>query len=232
MHHAQIAILYKLRHSRSATFSELMRETELSSDVFKFHIHKLTKLGYLQKTAEGVYVLTLQGKEFANNLDQKKRSTQKQPKLSVLLVVPRKNDLGETEYLVQKRKRHPFYGFWGCISGPIQWGEDAEDTARREFSKQTGLSASFSVTSFYRKRDYNEGTGTILEDKLFIILEAHDVHGEFRPTFWAGGENTWMAQAELRQQAQYFASSDEAISMVDTGKIYESEQAQYQSSDY
>ena len=232
MHHAQIAILYKLRHSTSATFSELMRETELSSDVFKFHIHKLTKLGYLQKTAEGAYILTLQGKEFANNLDHEKRSTQKQPKLSILLVVPRKNDLGETEYLVQKRKRHPFYGFWGCISGPVQWGEDAEDTARHEFTKQTGLNASFSIESFYRKRDYSEETGDILEDKLFIVLKAHDMHGGFTPSYWTGGENAWMTQAELRQQARYFASSDEAINMVSSGKVYESEQARYQPSDY
>lgn len=208
-----------------------MRPTGLQSDTFKFHLRKVAKLGYIEKTTTGQYQLTPRGKEFANNLDESRLTTQRQPKLSVLLIIKKPVRHDEPLFLFQKRLRNPFFGFWSCIGGPIQWGQDAEATAAKELKKQTGLTAVCKVQSFYRKRDYDDTTDLLLEDKLFIILQATKVEGELANT-WHGGLNKWMTVHEFKQQPKYFSSVCEAIDMLDTGKTYTTQVAHYSSLDY
>jgi ADP-ribose pyrophosphatase YjhB (NUDIX family) len=208
-----------------------MRPTGLVSDTFKFHLRKLINLGYVEKRPSGDYHLTAKGKEFANNLDDTKLSVQKQPKLSVLLVIKKQSDDGNELFLVQKRLRRPFLGFWGCISGPVQWGEEAEETAERELRKQTGLSGSFEVCSFYRKRDYETGSDILLEDKLFFVVAVSDVKDELSNA-WSGGHNEWMTIDELSQRKDRFDSSLDAIRIVQTGSTYISQKAYYNLTEY
>lgn len=231
MHKVQIAILYNLRHAQSARFSALMRNSGLESDTFKFHLRKLVSLKYVSKLVTGQYTLTPRGKEFANNLDESSFVIQKQPKLSVLLVVTRLAADGQTLYLFQKRMRNPYYGFWGNIGGPVLWNEEFETTAERELKKQTGLTASFSVKSFYRKKDYDMKTDTMLEDKLFVILEADQIRGELANT-WPHGVNQWMTEEELMQQEKYFKSSNEIIDMVRESRVYTSQSVSYDIHEY
>ncbi|EDK72338.1 NUDIX hydrolase [candidate division TM7 genomosp. GTL1] len=210
IHPTQMRILYDLRRVESARFSELMKPSKLESDVFKFHIKKLLKFGYIQKFDER-YVLTPAGKEFANNLDHVRRVVQKQPKLSVLIVVGRTSDSGEPEFLFHQRKRHPYFDFWGFLSGPVQWGEAAAVTAARELKKQTGLEADFTVHAFYRQRDYLDPDG-LVEDKLFIVARANNIRGE-PDIAWSGGISSWMTPAECKQQEKYFASTEEVLDL-------------------
>lgn len=231
LHKAEVSILYSLRHTESARFTDLMRPTGLISDVFKFHLRKVVALGYVEKRPSGDYHLTAKGKEFANNLDDTKLSVQKQPKLSVLLVVTKQSDDGTELFLVQKRLRRPFLGFWGCISGPVQWGEEAEETAEKELKKQTGLGGSFEVQSFYRKRDYETGSDTLLEDKLFFIVSVSDIQGELSNE-WGGGLNEWMTVDELSRQKDRFDSSLDAIEILQTGSTYISQKAYYDLAEY
>lgn len=229
MHKVQIIILYALRHTKTARFSDLMRLTGLDSDTFKFHVKKLVKLGYLEKTSIGQYALTAAGKEFANNLDEPKRFVQKQPKLSVLLVVPKPNS--NSQYLFQQRKRSPYYDFWSCIGGPVQWGEEFEETAIHELKKQTGLTADFRVRSFYHKRDYIDDFNDLLEDKLFVVLEATNVKGQL-DNIWHGGFNAWMTVEEFKQQGKHFDSVYEAIEHLQKGIAYASRTAYYNPEEY
>jgi predicted transcriptional regulator len=231
LHKVEVSILYSLRHTESARFTTLMRPTGLVSDTFKFHLRKLINLGHVEKRPAGDYHLTAKGKEFANNLDNTKLSVQKQPKLSVLLVVKKQGDDGDELFLVQKRLRRPFLGFWGCISGPVQWGEEAEETAERELRKQTGLGGSFKVRSFYRKRDYGTGSDVLLEDKLFFIVAVSDIKDELSNA-WSGGHNEWMTVNELSQQKDRFDSSLDAIRILQTGSTYVSQKAYYDLTKY
>jgi ADP-ribose pyrophosphatase YjhB (NUDIX family) len=208
-----------------------MRLSGLADDTFKFHLRRLMKLGYVRKSEAGVYDLSLAGKEFANNLNQAVTGVQKQPKLSVLLVVSRPGADGSApEYLFQCRRRNPYYGFWSCFGGPLQWGEDVEETAARELRKHSGLHASFAVRAFYRKRDYTED-GALLEDKLFTVLEAQEAHGKLMPE-WHGGHTAWMTVNEFMQQEKRFDSACEVITMVRTGKTFASAQVTYPLEDY
>jgi predicted transcriptional regulator len=232
LHKAQITTLYALRHRETARFSDLMRLTDLGSDAFKFHLKKLTTLGHVAKQASGQYALTATGKEFANNLSESQRTIQKQPKLSVLLIVANpKKESSAAKYLFQKRARNPYYGFWSCIGGPVQWGEEFEESAARELKKQTNLTANFAVRMFYRKKDYAEKSGNLLEDKLFVVLEATDVRGELANT-WHGGLNQWMTVEEFEQQEKHFESACEVIKLVIDNEGYVSRKAMYSQEDY
>jgi hypothetical protein len=208
-----------------------MRPTGLESDTFKFHLRKVIDFGYVEKRLTGEYHLTASGNEFANNLDSAKRTIQKQPKLSVLIVASKQAENGNELFLVQKRLRRPFLGFWGCLSGPVRWGEEAEETAERELRKQTGLTGSFTVRTFFRKRDYKTGSGELLEDKLFFVIEATGVKGELSNA-WAGGFNQWMTADELSGQTNKFESSVDAIEILQMNKTYISQKAYYELDKY
>lgn len=218
LHKAQVSILSTLRHGTTIRYSGLMRPTGLESDVFKFHIRKLVRQGYVVKLSAGEYALTAKGKEFANNLDEVKRVPQRQPKHSLLLVV-RKPDVSGDLYLFQRRLRQPHWGYWGFISGPVQWGVDAEATARRELKKQTGLTANFQTTSFYRQRDYDPKSGDLLEDKLFYIMQADNVSGELASTY-PHGRSEWMTLAQLEQRDKHFESTSTVIGMLKRNQAY------------
>ena len=230
LHKAQISTLYLLRHARSARFGELRKPTGLESDIFKFHIQALQKKGYIVKTPEGAYELTATGREFANNLNDTQRTVQKQPKLSMLLIVTRQTK-NQTEYLVQERLRHPFFGYVSCLSGPVQWGEPAEETAAHELAKQTGLSATFVIRGQYRQRDYSAIETTLLEDKLFIVMEAYAVEGTLQDT-WRHGKNSWMSLAAIQQLPKQFDSFTGAIRMLQSGQISAAAESYYQPEDY
>ena len=231
LHRVQASILNTLRHTPDARFGVLMKPTGLQSDTFKFHLRKLVRFDYVEKLETGTYRLTAKGKEFANNIDETKRTAQHQPKLSILLIVPRPHSKDKPEFLFQKRKRNPYFGFWSCISGPIQWGEEAEIAAAHELKKQTGLTAACEVRAFYRKRDYDTMSQLILEDTLFIILEATKVSGTLS-NFWHGGHNEWMTLDEFTQQPKHFTSVCEAVDILKTGKTYISKERHYTAEEY
>jgi predicted transcriptional regulator len=233
-HKVRALILYELRHRQTARFSELMKQSGLESDSFKFHIRALVEQGYIQKTSDMSYSLTPAGKESANNLDQDRSRSLKQPKVSLLIVLSRNNAENQLEYLVQQRLRQPFYGYWGCMSGPAQWGADFEETARQEIAKQCGITGiECGVHSFHRQKDY-DGAGNLLEDKLFIVITA-SVGRNIELKGWPYGHNTWMTMAEFTRQEKAFQASAKAIWSVNNlaaSATYTSDTVVYSAKDY
>ncbi len=213
LHKVRADILYMLRHQQTARFSELMKQSSLESDTFKFHVRALQEQGYIQKVPQGGYELTPIGKEAANNLDESGLHGLRQPKLSLHIVLSRISQEGETMYLVQQRQRQPFYGYWGCLSGPAQWGEDFEETARKELQKQCSITdVEYRPQSFYRQRDY-DATGVLLEDKLFVIIVASTQSES--TSEWLHGHNKWMTLTELSAQEKTFESSVKILTELD-----------------
>ena len=230
LHKAEVSILKSLRKMEGSRFSELMRPTGLTSDNFKFYLRNLVKLGWIEKDTTGNYALTPGGKELANNLDETRQTVQRQPKISVLVVASRQRTDGETEYLLQRRLRHPYYGFWGLISGPVQWGESFEETAEAELYKQTGLVAKCAVRSFCRSSDYDMDD-ELLEDKLFAIMLAQGVRGEIS-TPWGGGKSQWMTLAKLLTQDKYFPLTADQIRLAEKGVTYTAAKPRYALAEY
>jgi ADP-ribose pyrophosphatase YjhB (NUDIX family) len=226
-----MTILHSLRYAPSARFNTLLQATGHTSDTFKFHLRKLVQLGYVIKLETGDYQLTPRGKEYANSLNEQQRVVEKQPKVSVLMVIAKANDNGEVIYLLQKRARHPFYGYWSELHGRATWGEPFEATAQRQLNRQAGLTAEFVVHSFRRVRDYSSDDHALLEDKLFVIVKATHISGELRNDY-AGGTNAWLSLADIRAHDKVFASTRAIIESLDDNTFYQTQDITYDTGDY
>jgi len=211
-HDAQMAILRHLLLSPGAGFAELQKSTDLTSDHFNFHIKKLVETGYVEKKDNGHYVLSRAGKEYANRMDTDDNVIEKQPKISVALIV----ENNEGKFLAQERLKQPYYGFWGRLTGKIRWGETMLEAAARELMEEAGLTADLRVGGFYHKMDYDKDSGDLLEDKIFVLIHGTNPKGELIVED-EGHRNEWLSHEEFAQKEKSFQSVPE-ITALATGK--------------
>lgn len=229
IHETQVLIMRHLLFSPSAGFAELQKNTKLTSDHFNFHLKKLLETGYVEKN-DNQYSLTVQGKEYANRLDTDENEIERQPKVSVVLVVERQ--IGDRrEFLCQQRLKQPYYGFWGRLGGKVRWGESFEEAAQRELLEETGLTAEFTYKMLFRKRDYKKQNGALLEDKAFIIMYTNDAHGELMADF-EGGHNEWLTQEEFIAKEKTFESARKFVELIDNGTTYYTDTYTYDDTEY
>lgn len=229
-HAAQVAILRHLLFKPQASFAQLQKEAHLTSDHFNFHVKKLVDEGYVEKQDKS-YRLTHKGKEYANRMDTDENEIEKQPKVSVAITLERQNIKGEREFLFQQRKKNPYYDFWGRVGGKIRWGESILEAAKRELKEETGLEAEFEQRLLYHKRDFNKGTGKLLEDKIFFCVYATEYTGEFIEEF-EGGVNKWMTVEEFHQKPKRFTSVDEFMELMEKGEPFAEREFYYDESEY
>ena len=208
-HDAQMAILRHLLLSPGAGFAQLQKSTDLSSDHFNFHIKKLVDEGYVQKKDSGHYVLSRAGKEYANRMDTDDNIIEKQPKISVGLII----ENSEGKFLAQERLKQPYYGFWGRPTGKIRWGETMLEAAARELMEETGLTADLRVGGFYHKMDYDKESGDMLEDKIFVLVHGINPQGELIVED-EGHRNEWLSAEEFAQKEKSFASVPEITALA------------------
>lgn len=208
-HTAQMKILRHLLLSPHAGFAQLQKQTDLTSDHANFHIKKLIDEGYITKNDDERYVLTRAGKEYANRMDTVDNVIEKQPKLSVALII----ENPEGKYLAQQRLKQPYYGFWGRPTGKIRWGETMLEAAERELTEETGLTADLSVAGFYHKMDYDKDSGDLLEDKVFVLIYGTNPQGELVVDD-EGHHNEWLSDEELHERGKYFQSVPEITAMA------------------
>ncbi len=218
LHPTQVSILHSLRYAPSERFNALMKPTGHTSDTFKFHVRKLIKQGCVEKRNDGRYQLTAFGKEFANNLEESQRTLRKQPTLSVFLVVPRPGSK-EAEFLMFKRARNPFIGYWTCITDPVRWGESFESRASKRLEMQTGLQADFTVHSLRRIRNYASETEQLLEDMFFVVMLGSNPQGQLKNDY-PGGKHAWLTLGELKQQGKYYDSVVDVLEDLRSEKTF------------
>ncbi len=231
VHAAQTSILRELLFCAAAGFAQLRKPTGLSSDHFAFHIGRLVELGLVEREEAGQYRLTARGKEYANRLDTDDRTIERQGKVAVLVVARRKRLDGQHEYMVQKRLKQPYYGFYGFMTGKLRWGETVEEGAARELKEETGLKGDLTVKAVYHKMDYT-AEGTMLEDKHFYVVLADDARGDFVAMF-EGGENYWYTLSEVSSLDNAFAGMDSTAELVNQPEMmFRERRFTYQAEDY
>lgn len=230
VHEAQIAIIRHLLFRPHATFAELQKATELTSDHFTFHVRKLTEVGYVEKDGSK-YALTPKGKEFANRMDTDENVIEKQPKISIAITLERRNTRGEREFLFQQRKKNPYFDFWGRVGGKIRWGESILEAAQRELKEETGLEADMEYKLLYHKRDFNKADGELLEDKIFLCVYGTNYRGELVEEFEAG-VNKWMTVEEFHRQDKRFTSVDDFTRLMEAGETFAEREYYYDKSEY
>jgi 8-oxo-dGTP diphosphatase len=214
IHSAQAKILRVLLFQPAARFSQL-NEEKLPNDHFAFHLKQLTESGLVKKTLDGRYELTAKGKEFANRMDTETIKLERQAKIGALIVAVRKSS-HKTLYLLQKRLKQPYFGFWGFVSGKVRWGETAQDTAKRELTEETGLIAGEVMLAGIEHKIDCQQSGLVLEDKFFFVFTSREPAGLFREKF-EGGENRWLTKGEIRNLPDLFPDVRLILEMV-TGK--------------
>jgi ADP-ribose pyrophosphatase YjhB (NUDIX family)/predicted transcriptional regulator len=212
-HEAQMAIMKHLLHVPDAGFAQLQKATGLSSDHFNFHIKKLVSEDLVAKNDGGKYHLTHKGKEYANRMDTDNHVIEKQPKLSVGLII--ENDKGE--FVAQQRLKQPYYGFWGRPTGKIRWSETVLEAAARELEEETGLTADLEFKGIYHKMDHKD-SGEFLEDKYFYIVHGTNPKGTLMTEF-EGGRNAWLDDKELIAKDKVFESIPDITDMAKTTAV-------------
>jgi len=230
VHEARIAIIRYLLFRPHAGFAELQKVTDLTSDHFTFHLHKLIEVGYLEKD-DTRYTLTSRGKEYANRMDTDENVIEKQPKVSVAITLERRNVSGEREFLFQQRKKNPYFDFWGRVGGKIRWGESILEAARRELKEETGLEADMEYKLLYHKRDFNKESGELLEDKIFLCVYGTNYRGELMEEFEAG-VNKWMTIEEFHRQDKRFTSVDDFTQLMEDGEAFAEREYYYDKAEY
>ena len=210
LHLAQTKILRELLFMPTARFAELQKASGLESDHVKFHIKQLIKLGYVNKIGNA-YQLSVTGKEYANKLDTDAGVIERQPKVAVLLVVEQYNPKTHmVEYLLQKRLKHPYFGFWGAPTGKVRWGETLLDAATRELKEETGLTGTFEYRGIYHERVRHQETGEIIEDKLFQLMFCDRFSGKLQVKF-DGGYNAWRTLEDMALEPKKYKGFETEI---------------------
>ncbi|HSH31524.1 MAG TPA: NUDIX domain-containing protein [Candidatus Saccharimonadales bacterium] len=218
IHPAQAEILNVLLFNPTAKFGEL-NKTGLGSDHFNFHLKRLLELGLVEKIDGGSYRLSVIGKEFAGRFDTEQMVIERQAKLGALLV-PAREQAGTMKYLVQRRLKQPFYGYWGLLGGKIRWGETVLEAAGRELKEETGLSGQLKLGVILHKMDYTPA-GEMLEDKFFYIVRVGQVAGELIETF-DSGRNAWKSLPEieeLERQGQAFEHIGQMVKLAQAKQL-------------
>ena len=228
-HRTQMHILKHLLLSPQASFSALQKASGITSDSLTFHIKQLTKSGYIQHIPKtlGDYRLTRKGKEYANRMDTEEQVIEKQPKLSVVIVLEDE----EGRHLQQQRLKQPYYGYWGHMTGKIRWGETMLEAGARELQEETGLTADLRVVGFYHKLDYDATTKELLEDKYFCLIHGTHPKGVLRDS--EGLHNEWLSIDAFTKKEKQFGSVQETIDLIRSKGFVVKEQSYfYKADDY
>lgn len=131
-HHIQSEIFAKLRASDTLRYKDL-KDSSIESSQFVYHLNELIKRKLVEKVDKGLYALTPLGVMVAQNFSSDTRKVS----LGVLtytLVFLRSN---KGRWLVVKRKKHPFYSMYACVSGKLHFNETLGAAAQRELREHT-----------------------------------------------------------------------------------------------
>lgn len=206
MHKHQKEILMQLLFKPFSTFTDLNIEG-LSSDHFTYHIKSLRELDFVKKTNNGKYVLTTKGKEYANTYDTDKKEIEKQPKYAVFLV-PKKVENGKELLLIQERRKEPYFGYRGFLTGKVRFGEKLEDAAKRELMEESGLTGDLVFKGAHRDIVYSKDDKKLFEDKVFHIFEVTNCKGSFIEDP-EGGHNFWATEEEFENLDKKYYNEDD-----------------------
>jgi ADP-ribose pyrophosphatase YjhB (NUDIX family) len=193
-HPLQKSIVLKLIHSPSATFSNLLGD-EKDSNKFSYHLTKLESGGIIKKV-DSRYSLSDEGKRLSSFIEGDTGSKALFPTFAHVTIA-QDGDL----ILAQKRLKEPFYGYWGLISGKINFGFNVEECALRDIEEETGLTASKGeLIGINQAKTYDDGK--LLHHHIMFYVRLSGIKGDLREKTHKG-ENAWMTVEEFKQKERF-----------------------------
>ncbi len=215
LHPVQANILRALLFAPKARFSQL-NTLNFTSDHFNFHIKELLKLMLIEKI-NGLYCLTIKGKEFANRFDTQTNSYEKQAKISTCTIATT-SEKGQHLYLIHERLKQPYFGYFGFITGKLKWGETVTQGAIRELAEESGLVGTMKLKGIEHKMDFNEN-GQLLDDKFFYIYKTTNCTGKLLDKEASSGKNHWLTLGQIKTLKNKFDDVMQLIEIVESCKL-------------
>jgi ADP-ribose pyrophosphatase YjhB (NUDIX family) len=194
LHTIQLSILNNLLFVESARYTDIKPNKEIENNQFDFHLKQLIDAGYAQKV-DSKYALTTLGKEYANRIDTEDVKIITQAKIGVFVCGVRE-DSGNKEFLLITRKKQPFFGCQGFMSGKVPYGEQVIETAKRELLEEANLTGEPKIVSIRHYRVYDKNTKNLVEDKFIYYCRVDNPQGDLKPN--AESDFTWVAENELQ----------------------------------
>lgn len=193
-HPMQRGILLKLIHTPAASFSELLGD-ERDSNKFAYHLGKLDALGLIVKS-EGRYSLSDEGKRLSSFIEGDTGKKAAFPTFAHVIIVKDGDKI-----LVQRRLKEPFYGYWGLISGKINFGWNVEECALRDITEETGLVAEKSeLIGMNQAKTYEDGK--MMHHHIMFYVRLSGLTGKLNEKTHKG-ENTWMTVEEFKATERF-----------------------------
>lgn len=183
MHRLQQQIIYRLSMNSPLRYARL-KPAEVEGNHFMYHLRKLLAEGLVEKK-EGVYELTPQGMLYVDKLSLQTLEPRIQPKIVTQIAV----QSGAEEWLLYRRRRHPFTGLIGFPYGKIHLGERIAEAAERELEEKTGLSAQLTHVGDFYSTVLREGE--LISQMLCHMFVGENPQGRLREDspigecFWA-----------------------------------------------
>lgn len=171
-HHIQKNIVYTLAFSDGMRFGEL-KPDELENKAFDYHLKKVIRAGLVEKTDEGLYMLTSEGKRVGKGA-LKTQTRMIDRAYSTLLLAIRRADDGA--WLIMRRKSQPLRGLAGLMNAQPTHDQQIVDTAAKVCQEETGLTGDFVVHGHGYFRTARSGS---VESFIhFTLLVCNDIRGE------------------------------------------------------
>lgn len=205
-HIIQKEILARLITHPYLRFSEL-KPKHIESNHFMYHLKSLMKDGLVVKNDEGLYLLSAEGKQLADNMSLETYKPRKQPNIVTLITC--QNEKGQ--WLVYKRARQPLIDQVGFVYGKIHLGETISEAAHRELKEKSGLQCQLTHKGDGYITIYESGEP--VSQILFHLFYGKNPYGEITSTkkpgkaFWAwqeefGHEPYMVSMSELARLAK------------------------------
>ncbi len=189
MHEHRASILRKLMHSSGMSFNELWGKNG-NSNKFAYHL-KILEEDELVEKIEGKYCLSHKGKKYATYVDGISGNKTKFPLIGIICVI---YDKAKNKYLMSRRLKEPFYGYYGFIGGKLEFSQYIYECAKKEIKEETGLECDLKLKGIWSSKTYNNSELSY-NHQMFILL-CTNPRGEFLEKM-REGENVWLSEKEM-----------------------------------
>lgn len=173
-HHLQRGIVYRLALEDNLRFSEL-KPADIENKLFTYHLKKVLAAGYVNKSNDGLYHLTAEGRRLGIRVLSDPQTLADRAHSVLFLVIRRKSD---GAWLLYQRKNQPLIGKVGFMHATPSADGATAATAATLCKERTGLSCEFKTLGGGYFRTFR---GDELESFThYTLLTADDAEGDLK----------------------------------------------------
>ncbi len=196
----ELRILTSIILKEKARYSDLNSE-DLPTNQFNYHLQLLLQEGFIEKD-NNIYVLTEKGEELAGDIDIFAHDIERQGKISAVAIC-KKMENDEELFLMQKRKKQPYYGYCGFPAGKMKYGSSFASEVLRELEEETGMTGKAELKQISHVLVKNLKGKKIVNDFTFFKFLITDLKGHFIQESLEG-INQWMTVKQIKKEKHLF----------------------------